>query len=158
VNGKAMQALAVLAIAGFGIALLPRRESAPLTERSPTNVTAPPDAALSPPAAGTVEHAAVAAATATVDTQWLLPDGSRVALLNGATNARPLAEAWPQDRPWSPIVRVERSDVGVDWYVHADGCRSTTEMRWRADIGRMDAVTRIGQPVAAPPIAPGSSR
>ena len=79
----------------------------------------------------------------------LLPDGSRVATLNGATSVRPLQEVWPKNRPWSPIVGVERSDVGVEWYVHADGCRSTTEMRWRADLGRDDAVTRVAQPMPA---------
>lgn len=82
-------------------------------------------------------------------TTMLLPDGSRVATLNGATDVRPMQEVWPKGRPWSPIVGVERSDVGVDWYVHADGCRSTTEMRWRADLGRADALTRIAQPIPA---------
>ena len=58
-----------------------------------------------------------------------------VAALNGATGAMRLAAAWGP-HPWSPIVTVERSDAGVDWYVHADGSRSTTEMKWRPDLGR----------------------
>lgn len=81
----------------------------------------------------------------------LLPDGTRVRTLNGATNPSPLRDAWPANLPWSPIVRVERSDVGVDWFVHADGTRSTTELKWRSDIGREDAVTRLARPISTAP-------
>jgi hypothetical protein len=80
---------------------------------------------------------------------WLMPDGTHVAPLNGATAARPLAEAWPPGVPYSPIVRIERSPVGVAWYVPADGSKSTTEMKWRSDLGRMDAVTRLARPTPA---------
>jgi hypothetical protein len=48
-------------------------------------------------------------------------------------------------------VCVERSDLGVDWYVHADGTRTTTEMKWRSDLGRLDAMTRIAVPNGEPP-------
>lgn len=87
----------------------------------------------------------------------LLPDGTRVQSLNGAVNATPLADAWPKNVPWSPIVRIERSDVGVDWYVHEDGSRSTTEMKWRSDLGREDAVTRLARPAPTLPVLPSSN-
>ena len=87
--------------------------------------------------------------------QLALPDGTSVPALNGARGAPPLQQFWGQ-RPWSPIVRVERSDLGIDWYVHADGTRSTTEMKWRQDLGRLDAMTRVAQPVdrTLPPALP----
>jgi len=80
-----------------------------------------------------------------------LPDGSYVPALNGAEGAPPLQLFWEAGRPWSPIVGVARSDAGVDWYVHADGSRSTTEMKWRSDLGRLDALTRVAHPGDAPP-------
>lgn len=83
-----------------------------------------------------------------------LPDGTFVPCLNGTVGAPPLSPHWG-NRPWSPIVATERSDVGVDWYVHADGTRTTTEMKWRPDLGRLDAMTRIAVPVAGqatPPV------
>jgi hypothetical protein len=82
-----------------------------------------------------------------------LPDGSYVPALNGAEGAPPLQLFWEAGRPWSPIVGVARSDAGVDWYVHADGSRSTTEMKWRGDLGRLDALTRVAHPGDAPPPA-----
>lgn len=81
----------------------------------------------------------------------LLPDGTRIRALNGAINASPMKGAWPKNVPWSPIVATERSDLGVDWYVHEDGSRSTTEMKWRSDLGRKDAVTRLARPAPTPP-------
>ena len=79
-----------------------------------------------------------------------LPDGTFVRCLNGATGAPPLSQHWGT-RPWSPIIEIERSDRGVDWYVHADGTRTTTEMKWRQDLGRYDAMTRIAVPMGEPP-------
>ena len=80
-----------------------------------------------------------------------LPDGSYVPALNGAEGAPPLRLFWEAGRPWSPIVGVARSELGVDWYVHADGSRSTTEMKWRSDLGRLDALTRVAHPGDVPP-------
>lgn len=116
--------------------------------------TAPAATAAELPPATTAAPTTTAPAPETM----LLPDGKRVATLNGATDVRPLASAWPKDRPWSPIVGVERSTAGVDWYVHEDGTRSTTEMRWRPDLGRADAVTRIAHPITnASPVPPGGA-
>lgn len=71
-----------------------------------------------------------------------LPDGSFVQTLNGAVDAAPLATFWGP-KPWSPIVGVQRSEAGVEWYEHANGSFSTTQMVWRPDLGRYDAMTRV---------------
>lgn len=78
-----------------------------------------------------------------------LPDGSFVPALNDAIDAAPLQDFWgPQ--PFSPIVGVERSSAGLDWYRHADGSYSTTQMVWRKDLDRMAAMTRVAHPGPAP--------
>ena len=82
-------------------------------------------------------------------TRLELPDGSYVDALNGATDAPPMRDYWGPFA-WSPIVGVERSDAGVDWYRHADGSYSTTQMVLRKDLGRMAAMTRVAHPGAAP--------
>lgn len=75
-----------------------------------------------------------------------LPDGSFVAALNGARDVAPLRHYWSAQRPWSPIVALERSSAGIDWYRHEDGSYSTTQMVWRSDLGREDAMTRVAHP------------
>ena len=80
--------------------------------------------------------------------QLELPDGTFVAALNGAIDPAPLAQHWG-DRAWSPILGVERSAAGFDWYRHADGSFSTTQMIWRPDLGRHTAITRVAHPPAA---------
>lgn len=82
--------------------------------------------------------------------ELLLPDGTTVPTLNGAVDAEPLATFWGPF-PWSPIVGVERNDQGLDWYKHADGSYSTTQMVWRQDLGRHAAMTRVAHPSATPP-------
>lgn len=115
---------------------------------SPPDPSAP--AAVEPsapaPANGGVEHAA-AAAVATPDhsRDLQLPDGTFVAALNGAVDAAPLKDFWGPF-PWSPIVGVERSSAGLDWYRHQDGSYSTTQMVWRSDLGRDVAMTRVAHP------------
>jgi len=79
-----------------------------------------------------------------------LPDGSEVAPLNGVK--QPAAMVW-QNPQWSPIVGTEHSN-GIDWYVHADGTRTTTVMLWRSDLGRTDAITWSFHPREAVPTAP----
>jgi len=83
-----------------------------------------------------------------------LPDGTYVAALNGAVDPAPLKEFWGAG-PWSPIVGVERSSVGVDWYRHADGSYSTTQRIWRSDKGEWVTMTRVAHPGPAvtPPVA-----
>ncbi len=82
-----------------------------------------------------------------------LPDGTFRAALNGAVDAAPIAMYWgPQ--PWSPIVAVERSSAGIDWFRHEDGSCTTTQMVWRQDLGRYAAMTRVAHPG---PVAPAAA-
>jgi hypothetical protein len=134
---------------------------------SRSRAEAPPPGVAAAPAAEAVASRVepVAAPLAPANTQecetadatstLLLPDGSRVAALNGARSPRAMSEVWPTGVPWSPITGVERSPAGIDWFVHADGSRSTTQMVWRADLGRMDAMTRLARPTprASLPVA-----
>jgi len=74
-----------------------------------------------------------------------LPDGTFVDSLNDTVDAPPLTDYWgPFD--WSPIIGIERSSADVDWYKHADGSYSTTQMVWRSDLGRDAAMTRVAHP------------
>lgn len=78
-----------------------------------------------------------------------LPDGTRVDALNGAVDAPSMKDYWgPFD--WSPIVGVETSSAGLEWYKHADGSYSTTQMVMRPDLGRMAAMTRVAHPGPSP--------
>ncbi len=79
-----------------------------------------------------------------------LPTGEYVPALNGVLN--PAAMQWPSTIPYSPIVGRERDSHGQDWYVHADGSKSTTTMVFRSDLGRMDPVTQVANPNATLPM------
>jgi hypothetical protein len=85
-----------------------------------------------------------------------LPDGTFVAALNGAVDPAPLQQFWGSQVPWSPIVGVERNDQGVDWYHHANGSYSTTQMVWRSDLAAYVAMTRVGHP--GPAVTPAVGR
>jgi|SRR5712671_1327371 len=78
----------------------------------------------------------------------VFPDGSRKPPLNGVKN--PAKLAWGSE-PFSPIVRTENHN-GVDWYRHADGSYTTTQMKWRSDLGRDDAVTLCIHPKSPAPV------
>ncbi len=116
------------------------------------SVVSTPAATPAPVAAATGRLAAADAAQPTeVDhaRDLALPDGTFVPALNDAVDAAPLQDFWgPQ--PYSAIVGVERSSAGVDWYRHADGSYSTTQMVWRSDLGRFAAMTRVAHPGPAP--------
>lgn len=87
-----------------------------------------------------------------------LPDGTFVATLNGATNVPPLADYWGT-WPWSPIVGVERSSAGLDWYKHADGSFSTTQMAWSSTLKAHVPMTRVAHPSTdTAPVAPTNPR
>jgi hypothetical protein len=144
--------LVVAAIAAFAL-LQPATPAAP-APASPTGDGARSTAATTDPARGSTVHRAAPAVTgqapaAAPSRDLLLPDGTTMPTLNGATDAEPLATYWGPF-PWSPIVGVERNDQGLDWYRHADGSYSTTQMVWRQDLGRMAAMTRVAHPGAAP--------
>lgn len=122
---------------------------------APIAASASPVAAAPAPAA-TGSLAPTAGPTPVVSAgsrELLLPDGTTVPTLNDAVDAAPIGTYWGQS-PWSPIVGIERSSAGVDWYRHADGSYSTTQMVWRRDLGRHVAMTRVAHPgPAAAPVA-----
>lgn len=145
--GLVVAALAALAL------LQPAAPAGPAAAPA-TSDGAQPTAAATDPARGSTVHRAAPAANgpapaAAPSRELLLPDGTTMPTLNGATDAEPLATYWGPF-PWSPIVGVERNDQGLDWYRHADGSYSTTQMVWRQDLGRMAAMTRVAHPGAAP--------
>ena len=117
----------------------------------PTTVVVAPQEPAAAPALGAIAapRATPAAAKPTGSRDLLLPDGTTVPTLNDAVDAAPIAQFWGPE-PWSPIVGVERSSAGVDWYKHADGSYSTTQMVWRSDLGRHAAMTRVAHPGPAP--------
>ena len=135
---------AVAAVVAIAAVRLRGDEPAPGPGSPPTVVSAPAAASTAAPAPVVVVR------EVTGEGRLALPDGTFVPMLNDAIGALSLAECWGA-RPWSPIVRTERSDLGVDWYVHADGTRTTTEMKWRPDLRRFDALTRIAVPNGEPP-------
>lgn len=85
----------------------------------------------------------------------LLPNGEYVPTLNGVLDAP--AMDWPASIPYSPIIGRESTST-LDWYVHADGSKSTTQMVFRTDLGRMGPVTTVANPAPVgqrPPDEPG---
>ncbi len=148
---------ALLFTAGLAAAALVARFAAPpcggeLLQGAATGPAADVVASRVQPAQAAVPATCEAPAAAADDTQLLLPDGSSVPALNGARAPQPMRDVWPVSVPWSPITGVEHSPAGIDWYVHADGSRSTTQMVWRADLGRMDAMTRLARPTPQVPM------
>ncbi len=125
-----------------------------------TNLGAPRDADPALPAPLPVATAAFAPAPAPANAQpaaatavdhthdLALPDGTFVPALNGATDPAPLQQFWGPFA-WSPIVGV-RQGAGIDWYEHADGSMSTTQMVWCQQLGRELAMTRVAHPGPAP--------
>ncbi len=132
-----------LAYSAFGTAAQP---SVTPTPAQPEDVEEPPPP---PPSASSVP---VKKPEATTEVKMLrLPDGSEIEPLNGVTV--PADFTWGQGE-YSPIVGTEHGN-GVDWYVHADGTRSTTIEVWRNELGRLDPVTLVyragGPPVTVDP-------
>ena len=84
----------------------------------------------------------------------ILPSGENVPALNGVNESVKLL--WPTDLPYSPIVGTQREVDGLEWYVHADGSRSTTQMVFRSDVGRKVAMSVVANPKAPVPIKTGA--
>lgn len=80
----------------------------------------------------------------------LLPDGSRVANLNGVTEV--VDFSWPS-KPYAPIVMVMDGPGGHQWYVHEDGTRSTT--MYTNVNGERKALGVSASPTAPVPLDPG---
>ena len=149
VKGLAAAALACAALASAAPWFSSRQEAAPSCRVPESKPSAPAPAA----AVASVERAKAAPSDVDHSRELELPDGSFVPALNGAVRATKVAEYWGP-LPWSPIVAVERSSAGVDWYRHEDGSYSTTQMVWRKDLGRYEAMTRVAHPGPAPaPVA-----
>ncbi|MBK8097680.1 MAG: hypothetical protein IPK26_11270 [Planctomycetes bacterium] len=130
----------------------------PRTPPAPTPTTVAGGAVLA--AAPSVVTAPALAARVAPSTghQLLLPDGSAVPALNGAIDPAPLERYWGAF-PWSPIVGRERSSAGIEWYRHADGSYSTTEMVFVEQLGKQIALTRVAHPgPEQPPNTPPDRR
>ncbi len=111
-------------------------------------------AAVAPLVSGSLDARAddVGSAKATAGIGVLvLPNGKKVRALNGVTTEVRLL--WPAETPYSPITGVTRTQ-GIDWYVHADGSRSTTQMVYRSDLGRKTAMSMVANPRPALPLQP----
>lgn len=125
----------------------------PPTAAAPTPPTTAPAAVVPLP-----ERGRKPAPPAGRPDQLALPDGSFVATLNGATDVPPLGDYWG-NWPWSPIVGVERSSAGLDWYKHADGSFSTTQMAWSSTLKAHVPMTRVAHPSTdTAPVAPTTTR
>src|SRR5688572_8699500 len=74
-----------------------------------------------------------------------MPDGMEVPMLNGVTEL-PAGNPWPADVPYSRIIGRETGTGGIEWYVHADGSKSTMQMVWRSDLGRVAGVYLVANP------------
>jgi hypothetical protein len=75
------------------------------------------------------------------------PDGSQYPPLNGVKD--PPVNFWPVQIPFSPVVGQFKDEQGLEWYRHSDGTRSTVQMMWRSDLGRMDPIARVDNPTKA---------
>ena len=94
-----------------------------------------------------LDLSAALSAPAAEEQGLLFPDGSRLPALNGAIDPPPVR--WDPSVPYAEVVRRERDGRGVDWYVHADGTYSTTQMAWRSDLGREVGTTLVARPLEA---------
>lgn len=83
-----------------------------------------------------------------LDGMMQYPDGTFMPTLNNVKVA--VRVPWPAEVPFSPIVG-RRFSAGTEWYVHADGTQTTTEMSWRSDLNREDAVCHVARPQTALP-------
>ncbi|HZN37870.1 MAG TPA: hypothetical protein VFD82_03650 [Planctomycetota bacterium] len=151
VKGLAAAALACAALASAAPWFSSRQEAAPTG--CPLPASKPPAPAPAPAAEVASVERAKESSSVDHSRELELPDGSFVPALNGAVGATRVAEYWGP-LPWSPIAAVERSSAGVDWYRHQDGSYSTTQMVWRKDLGRYEAMTRVAHPGPTPaPVA-----
>lgn len=136
-----------LSLVGAGIWLALRKpavEVPPPTASQPTSVSRP-----SVPELTAKEGITPTRSPTDVHAMVRYPDGTYLPALNGVRGAP--AFQWPAGRPFSPVV----GKIGAppnEWYVHADGCRSTTTMTYRSDIQRESPMSHVAEPLK--PAAP----
>ncbi len=147
----------LIALLAAGTIVWLTRETAPHDPVAPSPAPPPTVPAPPRPEAPVLTYGAPKAVRAptTRDRRNLLslPNGDFVPTLNGVLDAPPLS--WPPEVPFSPIVGTERDTRGQEWYVHADGARSTTSMVFRSDEGRLAPVTSLALPKPAGAIEDG---
>ena len=80
----------------------------------------------------------------------MLPDGTRVANLNGV--AESVEFPWPGNHAYAPIVSVIHEPDGTDWYLHDDGTRTTT--LYRKVNGVMRPLGLSATPTTPVPLSP----
>lgn len=149
-------ALAALVVGG-GFYLLRNDEAeqpAPRVEPAPVETAEPKAPPTIVKRSAEVAHLPNADEVPAAD-RFLLPDGTWARALNNVKNAPKLD--WPPWIPYSPIVERVVDARGQEWYRHADGSMSTTQMTWRTDLGRPDAVTNLANPTDPLPVAPGNT-
>jgi len=153
-----MRLLCLVAVLAAGIWLFAARPArTPAPSGAPAQAAAPASPADVPAAAaaregrelppgGPAEDPAGPGepAAAEDDGQLLLPTGERVPALNGVRATVELL--WPDDRPYAAITGISRQPNGLQWYVHADGSYSTTQMVYRSDLGRKAAMSLVASP------------
>lgn len=119
--------LTTLLLAGLGAAVMALVAPSAVPLAPAAEVAAVASAAAPVPVAVQAPRApdAAAPARAVASTEGLrYPDGSLRAGLNGVTER--LEPSFTDCLPFAPIVGVERDYHGLDWYVHANGARSTS--------------------------------
>ena len=147
---RLLLAASTILVAGGAVLVLvlalPRGGAAPAAA-TPVETPPAPAPAVAPATAPAVPPTAPAR-------RLRMPDGTEVEPLNGVK--APAAIVWG-DQPYSPIVGTERGN-GIDWYVHADGTRTTTLEIWRSDLGRVDPLTLVSHPKAPVLVETGAGR
>lgn len=119
--------LSTLLLAGLGAAAicLAAPSGAPLAPAAEVAAVASAAAPVPVPVQAPLAPDAAPPARAAASTEGLrYPDGSVRAGLNGVTDR--LEPSFTECMPFAPIVGVERDYHGLDWYVHANGARSTS--------------------------------
>ncbi len=87
----------------------------------------------------------------------IFPDGTWLPPLNGVKFA-PHACPWPKDIPYSPVIKIVTGDKGIQWYIHADGSHSGTQLAPTEQGGRkfLQPGWVVGNPTKAMPVQLGS--
>ena len=83
----------------------------------------------------------------------MFPDGTWLAPLNGVKFAPPF-RGWPRKIPYSPVVGIIDGDKNVQWFEHADGSVSTTQLAPTEQGGRkfVQPAWVIGNPAPLMPV------